>query len=81
MYFSKFTGFTQLVFTASLVFVLLGFASDASSPAATEIVSLDGPSWTIAEDPQNIGKKRQWCEAPMTDAKPALLSPAGSLRL
>src|ERR1044071_6468634 len=35
------------------------------------VISLDGPNWLLAQDPQNLGRDQQWFKAPVSQAQPA----------
>ena len=46
-------------------------AGDAvGPPVSTQLISLDGDQWLLAVDPQNVGRKEQWHDAPRAEAKP-----------
>ena len=38
---------------------------------ASQTITLDGPDWKIATDPNNKGRDEKWFEAPRPEAKPA----------
>ena len=38
---------------------------------ASQTITLDGPDWKIATDPDNKGRDEKWFEAPRPEAKPA----------
>ncbi|MBQ9873456.1 MAG: hypothetical protein IJM30_03240 [Thermoguttaceae bacterium] len=55
-------------FFRSLVFVALALVcARVNSFAATAIVSLDG-AWRIRTDPDNVGKAKNWFEAPLANS-------------
>ena len=57
----------------ALVAVWPGRATAAGPGAATPaglVVSLEG-TWSLATDPQNVGREQQWWEKPTTGARPA----------
>lgn len=45
--------------------------SEGSFPTTTRVMSLDGPSWLIAHDPDNLGKKAKWMETPPAPVRKA----------
>ncbi len=42
--------------------------ADSANPAS--VISLDGPEWSLATDPDNIGKQGEWWKQPVSEAKP-----------
>ena len=39
-------------------------------PKSTQVLSLDGPGWSVATDPDNLGRRGRWFEAAVRAAKP-----------
>ena len=46
-----------------------GTPESAGGLASTQVLSLDGNDWLLATDPQNVGRKEQWWQAPRKNAK------------
>ena len=56
--------------TASLLCICLAVSVASAAPVANSVITLDGPDWRLAPDPNNVGVAEKWCEAPRPDAKP-----------
>lgn len=44
-------------------------ATDVTAPVTSRTVSLDGPMWQLAADPQNEGRQQAWFREPRPEAK------------
>lgn len=60
-----------LLLSAALLALGAATAGRASAGpvASSSVISLDGQSWLVASDPDNIGRQQQWFERPQSDAK------------
>ena len=65
------TRFPVMLFPVWLVLALLRPLNAGESPSSTTITTLDG-QWSLAVDPQNVGRQQKWFEhEPVAAAKPA----------
>lgn len=60
-------------FFVCLAMVATANKSVAEAPTtafSSGVVSLDGPDWLLAPDPENVGRDQRWWQQPTPDAKP-----------
>ena len=59
---------TICVFLAGEALSPLSASAEATRSAS--VISLDGPAWSLAIDPKNVGRNEKWWEKPTAEAKP-----------
>ena len=63
----------SLLKSAMLVLIVIAGSrtlTAANAAKSTSVVSLDGPGWSLATDPKNVGRDEKWWEKPTAEAQP-----------
>jgi hypothetical protein len=58
-----------VLFILAVLFSTGRLCAKLESPSTASVISLDGPGWLLATDPDNTGRDQKWFDSPRSDAK------------